>query len=87
MKEKNRKNGTFDSESLFTFTKDTWVADSETSSHIANDDSGLEKVKILSDLIYSNMGTMTAMKKGKKKVHVNQTESSVKEITLYLVKY
>ena len=43
MKEKNRKNGTFDSESLFTFTKDTWVADSETSSHIANDDSGLEK--------------------------------------------
>ena len=72
---------------FFTFTKDTWVADGGASSHIINNDSCLEDVKITSDITHSNGGNMITKMIGKKKVHIMQTECYLKEIALYLKKY
>ena len=87
MNEENGKKLTINSESFFTFTKETWVADSGASSLITNYDSSLEDVKIINDIINGTTGTIISMKQRKKKMHVMQTYVSVKKTTLYLVKY
>ena len=87
MKVKNRKKCTVNGESFFTFTKFTWVANSGASSHMTNDDSSLKNLEIINDLFHSALGTIIAMEKRMKKVHVMQTDGSVKNMTLYLVKY
>ena len=66
LEEKNRKKCNVDSESFFTFTKDTWATDIGASSHIKTDDSGLENVEIINDPIHGTMSIMITMKKGKK---------------------
>ena len=56
IEETNRTKCAIDGEGFFTFTKDTWVADSGPSSHITNNDRGLKDVNIINDPIHGTMG-------------------------------
>ena len=56
---------TIDSDTFFSFTKNTWIGDSGASCHITNNDTGLYDITDINKSIQGSSSIMPVMKKGK----------------------
>ena len=57
--------GTIDGDTFFLFMQNTWIGDSDASSHITKDNTGLYDITDIKDSIQGSFSIMPTMKKGK----------------------
>ena len=67
---------TIDGDTLYLFTKNTWIGDSGASCHITNGDTGMYDVTDINELIQGSSGIMPATKKDKLHLYVQQVNGT-----------
>ena len=72
---------------FFFFMKNAWIIDFGTPCDIINDDTDLYDVNKMNESVQGSSGSMSATKKGKLHMEVNQAERSVKSHTLWPMRY
>ena len=78
---------TIDGEMFFSFTKNMFIGDLDTSCHITDNDSGLYDVFDISELVQCRLGSVPATKKGKLCLKVWQVDMSEKVHVLWHVTF
>ena len=78
---------TFDGNTFHSFTKNTWIVDSNVSCHITNDKCGMYDVIKIDKSIQRSSGIMSATKKSKLHVTVCQVNRQEQVHTLWPVKF
>ena len=78
---------TINGNTLFLFTKNTWIGDSGASCHITNNNTGLYNVTNIDESIQGSSSIIPPTKKGKLQVNIWQVNRAEQVHTLWSVKF